>query len=269
MCGIGGVVCFDSTERNTIYMNPFLEALKDRGRDAYGIVSFEANRCEEAKYNEPITVYKQFGNQSLPLLLANGLSERNNPLVVMAAARAEPTSISESVDLANDEDMVQPYATLSGSLKVVCHNGTIANDEGFNKTFTLPPDQNKGRRDKTIPIDSAVLCGFSARSIINSIASKDLMGSFAIAMYDNNRISLIKNYLPMHILIDYTSKRIWWSNVMRAFYQLSFIDIVGYHYEIIDVPAYSSVEFGLEDFDVAVFLIKEQLMYSGRLYPVQ
>lgn len=260
MCGIGGVVNFGD-EGKYVEFGGFIKELTQRGRDSIGILTVnEDSEGELVPYVVKSTSQDGMIDSWYPL------ADRNK--IMMVNVRAVPTSESEGTVEMN-QNFLQPYVTKNyGYYRAIIHNGTIANDTDFNKEFEyLQADGT--RKTQTVPIDSAVLLNFSPIKLAAAIKSGSLVGSFSAATWDQSTetVYVYKNYMPLHVMIDYGNKRIWWANVRDAL--LAIPDAS--KSTIYDVPAYTGLEISYTmPFDIVAYMLKKQLeKSSGDLYGPQ
>ena len=162
---------------------------EDRGRDSYGIVSFENDNS--------VRVVKETGCPSKSLSEKSPLITANTK-VVINNNRAEPTT--EFVHEKLDAD-IQPL----GSEIFVSHNGTISNDNELQEQYNLT------RHSK---IDTSILppllehlWSSDRRLEVLVEVLREVVGSFALAIVDRrdpDRLYLACNYKPIYM--EYDSK---------------------------------------------------------------
>ena len=252
MCGIGGVL---NLGKGFVNYNGFLKELTQRGRDSIGVLHVDREGG--------VAVDKTLSQDSI----GNWFPLNNEIHLMMVNVRAVPTSFSEGkVNMSSE--YLQPYVQwdeLARTYIAVTHNGTIANDTEFNKEFNYVR-QRGSRIIDTIPIDSTVLLNFNSETLSDALRDK-VVGSFSGALWDSRgrSVVLFKNYMPLHICIDYQEKRIWWANVKDAF-----DTVVGDRVGHIDVPAYTSISIPTDrTFNECVAIINLQLLKAGNLYKAQ
>jgi len=186
--------------------------------------------------------------------------------IALFNVRAVPTSISEG-DQKMTRNFLQPYAIeTSGTYRAVIHNGTIANDTEHNKTFTyIESSYDSHKSESLVPIDSVVFLNFDSRSLESALRNGTITGSYSGALWDekNEMVSLFKNYLPLHVMVDYGKECIWWANVKDALPEVA-SDRVAYY----DVPPYTLINIPYNrTFESCVYILKNSLIKnSGNLY---
>jgi 7-cyano-7-deazaguanine synthase len=259
VCGIGGVLNFGS---NTFEdYNGFLNQLTQRGRDSLGIMVYDdQGRVSTTKYLDQKSIGSYFPlNDIVKLMMVN--------------VRAVPTSFSEG-NVKMEDGYLQPYVIRGEASpkqhRAIIHNGTIANDDTLNKTFDYLINDDNGAvyfDRRQVPIDSTVFLNYSSKTLCDAIRDQEIVGSFSGALWDEPEatVVLFKNYMPLHIMIDYTARRVWWSNVKEALYEVG-----GNEVAYFDVPAYTSIFIPYHrTFDEVVHIIKQGMRKGGNLYGKQ
>ncbi len=257
MCGIAGYVSYEKPETVVGNCAEFLKAVQERGRDAVGIAV--------VGWDNIVRQYKWYGSELPPTIMVNQRFMSVN-------MRAAPTSISEG-KVSDSTDFLQPYVSLSDGrwksekkARIYSHNGTVANDREFNKKFELTV-ANDTQKKVDCPIDSVVMMNWSPDEVYARIRlgtqdkQNGLIGSFSMAMLDaeSGTLTLLKNYMPLYVLVDFKNKRIWWSNWVHAFSKLN---LGHYEYKIVDIPAYSAISLSTNNFYEA--LVSLENPYSLR-----
>lgn len=162
---------------------------EDRGRDSYGIVSFENDTS--------VRVLKEKGSPSKSLNEKSRLITENTT-VVINNNRAEPTT--EFIPEKLDTD-IQPF----GSEIFVSHNGTIANDNELQNRYNLT---RHSKIDTSIlPPLLEQLWGSDRRLEVLVEVLRKVVGSFALAIVDRRKpdhLYLACNYKPIYM--EYDSK---------------------------------------------------------------
>ncbi len=230
-CSISGCVIFDKRrDTNEIQrienrVRQLLVMAEDRGRDSYGIVSFQ----KDGKIIE----VKDVGKASESLDRKPSFITVDTAIVI-ANNRAEPTT--EYVRNKRVED-IQPF----GETVFVSHNGIIANDFDLESKFSLK------RRTK---IDSAILPSLLEKvwngtlEQLQSILRDDVLGSYALAIVRKDEprtLYLACNYKPIFLEYDkeldvlyftslesylqQDSKMIWDANMTRQMKPYSLLRI--------------------------------------------
>ena len=162
---------------------------EDRGRDSYGIVSFENDNS--------VRVVKETGCPSKSLSEKPPLITAKTK-VVINNNRAEPTTefVYEKLDVD-----IQPL----GSEIFVSHNGTISNDNELQKRYNLT---RHSRIDTSIlPPLLEHLWSSDRRLEVLVEVLREVVGSFALAIVDRrdpDRLYLACNYKPIYM--EYDSK---------------------------------------------------------------
>jgi 7-cyano-7-deazaguanine synthase len=198
------------------FLKEIITRAQERGKDSCGITVIDGNKVNNFKTTKKETVPNFFISKIATAILNNN--------------RAEPTTEYIKNKSVND---VQPFASKSF---IIAHNGTIANDKELEHEYNLKRDTK---------IDSAILpplfeenCDGTVESI-REILIKDVVGSFAMAIYDciTKNMYLASNYKPLYIL-----KR----NGVLYFTSLKeyFGDIDPLEKAIFEVPPYTLVELG-------------------------
>lgn len=193
MCSISGLILFNKErEPNELLeiedkLRTLIIRAEDRGRDSYGIVSFENDNS--------VRVVKEQGAPSESLREKPPLITVNTT-VVINNNRAEPTT--EFVYEKLDTD-IQP---LGGEI-FVSHNGTIANDNELQKRYDLT---------RSSKIDTSILPPLfehvwsSDRHLEGLIeVLREVIGSFALAIVDRRKpdtLYLACNYKPIYMEYD-------------------------------------------------------------------
>lgn len=257
MCGIGGVLTFSSDGR-FVDIDGFLKELTQRGRDSFGSVVVNG---------KDLTMIKELDQNSINDGSIPPISMRE-PILAMFNVRAIPTSISEG-GAKMTLDLLQPYVIRDdrGYHTMVVHNGTIANDEGLNKKFNFF-HVDCSFSNVEVPIDSTVFLNEDSYSLLNSLQHEKIVGSYSGALWDefNNCVVLFKNYLPLHVMVDFEHKMIWWANVRSALDKVASNSVAFY-----DVPAYTAIKlsYGEKSFEEIVHILRKQIQNPGNLYKKQ
>jgi 7-cyano-7-deazaguanine synthase len=165
------------------------------------------------------------------------------------------------------EDMLQPYSVdQCPGYKAIVHNGTIANDNDLNKKFYYNfLDGND--KEAEIPIDSVVFLNYNSTNLIKALSDQKIIGSYSGALFDEveEKVVLFKNYMPLHIMVDYENYCVWWANVKEALYEIK-----SDKFCIYDVPAYTGIDISTEtfaDFTEITNSIHDQIRNNaGNLY---
>ena len=231
MCSIAGCVIFDKprTELELLAIEKKMRSViirgEDRGRDSYGIVSFQRDGS--------VVEIKNVGRPS------NSLGDErfvfSTSTIVMNNDRAEPTT--EYVENKRSND-IQPF----GRNIYVTHNGVIANDHELELRYNIT---------RSSKIDSAILPPLFEKlwngtaSELQRIVRDVVLGSFALAVVDKrnpNRVAIACNYKPIFLEYDLehdvmfftslesyledASKPVWETNPLRQMtpYSLMTID---------------------------------------------
>ncbi|HKM76269.1 MAG TPA: 7-cyano-7-deazaguanine synthase QueC [Candidatus Bathyarchaeia archaeon] len=231
MCSISGCIIFDKarSENQLSAIEQKLRSLitcgEDRGRDSYGVVSFQTNG--------KVVEIKSLGKPS-DSLKSHQRFVFSDTRIVMNNDRAEPTT--EYVPKKKAED-IQPF----GYRLYVTHNGIIANDHELEQKYNLM---------RSSKIDSAILPPLLEklwnRSLddLQHILRDEILGSFALAVVDKlnpTRLFLACNYKPIFTEYDpqldvlfFTSlesylgqlnKPLWESNPVRQMEPYSILSI--------------------------------------------
>ncbi len=256
MCGIGGVLNFGS---NTFEdYNGFLKQLTQRGRDSLGVMTVDRN--------DGLDVVKYLDQESL----GTYYPINDDVKLMMVNVRAIPTSHSEG-NVQMERNFLQPYVSKPAfNRRAIIHNGTIANDTEHNKTFNyLIEGDNESvyYEERVIPIDSTIFLNYDSTTLTQAIRDQKIVGSFSGALWDEqwSTVILFKNYMPLHIMVDYSNSRVWWSNVKDALYEVG-----GNNVAYFDVPAYTSIPIPYDrSFEEVVHIIKQGMRKGGNLYGVQ
>lgn len=258
MCGIAGVLAFEP-KNGFVPIEKFLEKLTQRGRDSIGfsVVGFDGGELSLSKELNQSSI---FDGSLYPLSLST-------TQLAMFNVRAIPTSISEG-GAEMSVDYLQPYVTKtdSGFHKMVIHNGTIANDDKLNKEFNYF-HMDSSTRLTNIPIDSTVFLNEDTYSINRALQEEKIIGSYSGALWDEHdqQVVLFKNYLPLHVMVDFENKLIWWANVKDALLEVSSKEVAFY-----DVPAYTSITLSYDKtFEEMVYSLTNQIKHPGNLYKKQ
>jgi 7-cyano-7-deazaguanine synthase len=209
MCSISGFVKFG--HNNTYEVNEkikiIMAAASDRGRDAFGYVSFDGNTIVEDRYLKSSSE------------CINDFNISNSVKILLSNNRAEPTT--EYIQEKSQTD-VQPYN--HGNTYIV-HNGTIANDKEIKSKFNLKLETE---------IDSAVipyvfdqLEDFNVENI-KEILTTTLIGSFALAVYNKkmNKLLLATNYKPLNLLYDQNAQTLFFSSLESYLHSNKYDDII-------------------------------------------
>jgi len=231
VCSIAGCVIFDKprTELELLAIEKKMRSVivrgEDRGRDSYGIVSFQRDGS--------VVEIKNVGRPS------NSLGDErfvfSTSTIVMNNDRAEPTT--EYVENKRSND-IQPF----GRNIYVTHNGVIANDHELELRYNIT---------RSSKIDSAILPPLFEKlwngtaSELQRIVRDVVLGSFALAVVDKrnpNRVAIACNYKPIFLEYDLehdvmfftslesyledASKPVWETNPLRQMtpYSLMTID---------------------------------------------
>lgn len=192
MCSISGCVIFEGPrseaelKRLEDRLRSLIELGEDRGRDSFGITSFQKDGT--------VVEIKDTGRPSNSPTLTQHFVFPETTLVINND-RAEPTT--EYVPNKAPED-IQPF----GKNVYVSHNGVIANDQELEAKHSL---KRKTR------IDSAILPPLLERlwdgtaSGLQPILRDDILGSYALAIVDRRqpaKLFLACNYKPIFLEHD-------------------------------------------------------------------
>jgi 7-cyano-7-deazaguanine synthase len=157
-----------------------------RGRDSWGYATNVDG------------VHRFLGEVTLEPLLEGGWAQW-----AVANCRAEPTT--EWVQNKTAED-THPF--VSGETTVV-HNGTIANDKELAATYGV----ETGRIDSQVL--PAILDRWSVRwdrARIEEFLRNEVVGSFALAVVQNDMVLLATNFKPLYVRRDPMSDTWWWTS---------------------------------------------------------
>lgn len=236
MCSINGFVNFGTfTNNKSVDLRRFLAEGTERGRDSFGIYMkdsvFGHHLAKCVDKSKKVEFCEKYSMISL------GLVE-----VFMNNMRAEPTSNSEWIKNKTIND-TQPFATTE---TVIVHNGTIANDGYFNKSFenviTINEDGHNKLVNSDISIDSSIFLNFkTSEELLYALSSNKVVGSYALCQYfpREKKIVLAKNYMPLYLLFDYTNEVIWFASSQKTLDVLKNNETTEYaDYEL---PPYSCV----------------------------
>jgi len=215
LCSINGLILFEKERDNTELhgieerLRALIVRAEDRGRDSYGIVSFENDNS--------VRIVKETGSPSKSLNEKSQLITANTR-VVISNNRAEPTT--EFVYEKLDTD-IQPL----GSEIFVSHNGTIANDNELQKRYNLT------RHSK---IDTSILPPlldhlWSSDRRIEVLVEvlREVVGSFALAIVDRwkpDHLYLACNYKPIYMEYDYNHEVMFFTSLEDYFGNKSLFD---------------------------------------------
>ena len=238
MCSISGAI-FPAMKTNLPGIESAYENLRrtiiqaeDRGRDSFGFISISRDgktRQVKKVIGKPSDHPQEFSalyNSEVALVINNN--------------RAEPTT--EYVSEKRSED-IQPF-TYKGW--VVAHNGTIANDKELEKKYRL-------KRDTTI--DSAIIPAFldyffgddfASPEDVVSILSKELVGSYALAIAradDPTKLILMTNYKPLYVAYNQIHGYYLFSSLENYLQSKDPVEKLNSHWQVTAVPAYSAMIF--------------------------
>ena len=191
-CSISGCVIFEKLRSEAEIkkiekrMRRLLVMAEDRGRDSYGIVSFQRDGS--------IIEVKQVGKASESIDAKPSLIN-NATAIVIANNRAEPTT--EYVRDKQLED-IQPF----GGTVYVTHNGVIANDFDLEKKYDL---KRKTKIDSAIipPLLEKLWDGSLEK--LQSILVNVIVGSFALGIVrkdEPDALYIACNYKPIFLEFD-------------------------------------------------------------------
>ena len=202
MCSISGCILFEKarTGHELLAIEEKLRSIiihgEDRGRDSYGIVSFQTDGS--------LVEIKRTGKPSTSLSKERFVF--HDTRIVINNDRAEPTT--EYVENKQPKD-IQPF----GSNIYVTHNGTIANDHELESSYNI---------HRSSKIDSAILpplleklwdgsaCG------LQRILQDVIVGSFALAIVDRripNKIVMACNYKPIFLEYDHNGDALFFTSL--------------------------------------------------------
>jgi len=260
MCSINGFLNFGKKYKK-VNISEFLISGMERGRDSFGVYTKTFDNIEQTQ---------KCVDSSSPMAGINFIKEVGTEVklddiqIYMNNMRAEPTSESEWIKEKTVED-TQPFVSKKTA---IIHNGTIANDNSFNKIFEhleVDGEYRKGR----IKIDSSVFLNvLHGKDLEKALREQSFVGSFGCCQYfkNSNTVYLFKNYMPLYIMVDYDNEIIWFASLKETLLD-SLACKVTTRYNIIDMPAYSYIKFNLDDtFDKAVEGLEAYKIQSF-LYP--
>jgi 7-cyano-7-deazaguanine synthase len=202
VCSISGCVLFEKvrTERDLLAIEEKMRSIimhgEDRGRDSYGIVSFQSDGSvlEIKKTGKPST---SLGEEKFVF---------PGTRIVINNDRAEPTT--EYVETKQSDD-IQPF----GRNIYVTHNGTIANDHELESRYNLT---------RPSKIDSAILPPLleklwdGSTSELQRILRDIVLGSFALAIVDRrnpNKVAIACNYKPVFLEYDHNQDALFFTSL--------------------------------------------------------
>ncbi|MFQ6011061.1 MAG: 7-cyano-7-deazaguanine synthase [Nitrososphaerales archaeon] len=215
MCSINGLILFDKErdDDELLEIEDKLRALiiraEDRGRDSYGIVSFESDKS--------VRILKEKGPPSQSLHEKSRFITPKTTIVINNN-RAEPTTEFVREKLATD---IQPL----GDEILVSHNGIIANDNELQERYHLTRDSK---------IDTSVLPPLleslwkDDRPIEGLVkVLREVVGSFALAIVDRMKpeyLYLACNYKPISLEYDVKHQAMLFTSLEEYFEGNSLFD---------------------------------------------
>jgi 7-cyano-7-deazaguanine synthase len=196
VCSISGLITLSPSQEKTRALFDIIVRAEERGRDGFGIGSPE----EVFKwYGRPSFLLKDSDKITVPNILISNVLLNNN--------RAEPTT--EYVAKKTDND-IQPFE-YHGTL--VAHNGIIANDKELMQKYSI---------ETNTLVDSAVI-GPLVHKLGVEQAIRELVGSYALAIYHDGKVYLACNYKPIFLKWDVDS--IYFSSMDRYLRTTAFDNI--------------------------------------------
>jgi len=182
VCTLGGFYKLDTSANiNVKNIEQILLTLDARGRDAFGIISFnDETLVKSIESEKPTRVNLQYN--------------------LLMAARAIPAAERIYDNLGEDAKNTQPFYN---ERFIVAHNGLIANDQDLRTKFKI---QTEGDVDTSILPEL-----FSQVGVVAGVSL--LQGSFALTVVDRKSkdLYLITNFMPLSYKLE--GNVVYWASL--------------------------------------------------------